>query len=522
MSKIIQGDSLEVLKTFEESSIDLVCTDPPYGYSFMGKDWDKAVPSVEIWQECLRVLKPGAFCFVMSAPRSDVQNAMISRLMEAGFRLDFTPIYWTYASGFPKAGNIGKLVDKRNGTTPDQSREFADYIKARRLELGITLSKADKEVCNGTTNYSWFEGRPTGQRLPKPDEYERIKQLLQLDTRYDEFIGEAEREIVGKSPYYSVGRTKDNMSAGGEGGTVQRKRDITQSATDQAKQLDGSYAGFQPKPAVEVIIVAMKPLSEKTYVDQALANGHGITWLDDARIPTEDSKPAWNYPTGPKGRTGKGTWNESNSGFKPIDTEYIAPSTGRFPANLLVSDDVLNDGVLTSGTDRPRNNNGHKNYGGGTYQSSTSKGFADSGSYSRYFDLDKWAQNLPFLIVPKASKGEKNRGLETIPEKPGTTRMNASVARYENGIATNTRAEQSTNKNHHPTVKPLRLMSYLIQLGSRETNVVLDPFVGSGTTVVAADNLKRIGIGIERDSEYVKIAKARLKAEAVNKQTELL
>jgi DNA modification methylase len=83
---IINEDSLLALKELADDSIDAVITDPPYGYSFMGKDWDKAVPSVDIWRECLRVLKPGGWCMVMSAPRSDVQNAMISRLMEAGFQ----------------------------------------------------------------------------------------------------------------------------------------------------------------------------------------------------------------------------------------------------------------------------------------------------------------------------------------------------------------------------------------------------------------------------------------------------
>ncbi len=103
------------MRGLDSDSVDLVCTDPPYDYSFMGKDWDRAVPTVEVWKECLRVLKPGAFAFVMSAPRSDVQCAMISRLQEAGFRCDFTPIYWTYASGFPKAANMGKKADRRLG-----------------------------------------------------------------------------------------------------------------------------------------------------------------------------------------------------------------------------------------------------------------------------------------------------------------------------------------------------------------------------------------------------------------------
>jgi len=87
MNKIINGDSLKVLKKLEDESVDLVCTDPPYGYSFMNRDWDKAVPALEIWQECLRVLKPGGFCFVMSAPRSDVQSRMMVRLEDAGFNI---------------------------------------------------------------------------------------------------------------------------------------------------------------------------------------------------------------------------------------------------------------------------------------------------------------------------------------------------------------------------------------------------------------------------------------------------
>ena len=84
------SDALSVLKGLEVDSIDSLVTDPPYGISFMGKDWDKALPDINIWKECLRVLKPGAFAFVMSIPRSDCLSRMIISLEDAGFNVGFT------------------------------------------------------------------------------------------------------------------------------------------------------------------------------------------------------------------------------------------------------------------------------------------------------------------------------------------------------------------------------------------------------------------------------------------------
>ena len=92
-SKLINGNSLEVLKDYDDNSVDLLCTDPPYGYGFMGKDWDQTLPPRKIFEECLRVLKPGSLAFVMSAPRSDVQYRMAQMLEEVGFNVSFTPIY---------------------------------------------------------------------------------------------------------------------------------------------------------------------------------------------------------------------------------------------------------------------------------------------------------------------------------------------------------------------------------------------------------------------------------------------
>ena len=409
MNQIIHGDCLQELYKLPDESVDLVCTDPPYGYSFMGKDWDKAVPSSDIWFECLRVLKPGGFAFVMSAPRSDVQAEMISRLQMGGFNLAFTPIYWTYASGFPKAMNIGKAVDKRNG----QPRDVATHT-------------GHSPVPGTTTN--------TCRKCGK-----------------------------------SKGGSKGNCFCD-KSGTPQ---------TEQAKALDGSYGGFQPKPAVEVIIVAMKPLSEKTFVDQALKSladhcgcyprmkdgsgivcskhqgmgAKGVTWLDDCRIPASD-----NIPAVPQAKGGKGNIYGFKNG-EGRSSEFYDNTQGRFPANLLVEDNVLGD-------------------------------------HSRFFAL-------PFLIVPKASKGEKNEGLE------GRKKITVGDGRpvpIDNAF----QRGKTERVNSHPTVKPLKLMSYLITLGSRPGDVVLDPFLGSGTTALAAKNLGRGYVGIEREKEYVEVAQARL------------
>ena len=393
-NNIILGDSQERLKSMPDNSIDLMVTDPPYGIGFMGKDWDKALPKIEIWKECLRVLKPGAFSFVMCGPRQDVLSRMIVALETAGFRVDYTSLYWTYASGFPKAQHIGRALDKKAG--------------AERLAIGRNPNS--RENCDRS------------------------------NTIY-------ESGTVGKTAY------------------------ITKPATEMAKALDGAYAGFQPKPAVEVIIVAMKPCAERTYSDQAESNGKGITWLDDCRIPYADA----NHQLIVRACT---TEPARHSAFTSIADTYRSReyakknenARGRFPANLLVSDDVFEGGP---------------------------------DGYSRFYSLDAWAErNFPFLIVPKASKREKDTGIEGGVKEIDTRTPTAKGSMVKKGL--------QPGKNIHPTVKPLKLMAYLITMGSREGDIVLDPFSGSGTTCIASMMLNREFIGIELSPEYHQIALKRI------------
>ncbi|GAH80104.1 unnamed protein product, partial [marine sediment metagenome] len=136
----------------------------------------------------------------------------------------------------------------------------------------------------------------------------------------------------------------------------------------------------------------------------------------------------------------------------------------------------------------------------------------DSGSFSRYFDLDKWwAKTFPFLIVPKASKSEKDRLLD-MPRvvKSGLPLRDGSGDYVENVAGDGSQSTRRTKaKNVHPTVKPVKLMSYLITLGSREGDVVLDNFGGSGTTAVAAQLLGRKCIMYEINEAYCEMAANR-------------
>jgi DNA modification methylase len=103
MINIYHGDCLEVLRGMAEASVDSVVTDPPYGLSFMGKKWDYDVPSVEVWQECLRVLKPGGHLLAFAGTRT--QHRMAVRIEDAGFEIR-DMIAWVYGSGFPKSHNL--------------------------------------------------------------------------------------------------------------------------------------------------------------------------------------------------------------------------------------------------------------------------------------------------------------------------------------------------------------------------------------------------------------------------------
>ena len=106
------GNCLDVMKEMGDNSVDSIVADGPYGISFMGKKWDYDVPSVEIWKEALRVLKPGGY--LLSFAGSRTYHRMAVNIEDAGFEIR-DQIQWLYGSGFPKSFGVGKAIDKAAG-----------------------------------------------------------------------------------------------------------------------------------------------------------------------------------------------------------------------------------------------------------------------------------------------------------------------------------------------------------------------------------------------------------------------
>ncbi len=136
------GDCLEVLRSMPDCSVDSIVTDPPYGLSFMGKKWDYDVPSVEVWVECLRVLKHGGHLLAFAGTRT--QHRMAVRIEDAGFEIR-DMIAWVYGSGFPKSLDVSKAIDKAAG--------------AEREVVGFDIVAARRTAAIGTNAFGDYRGQ---------------------------------------------------------------------------------------------------------------------------------------------------------------------------------------------------------------------------------------------------------------------------------------------------------------------------------------------------------------------------
>ncbi|MCZ6655525.1 MAG: DNA methyltransferase [Planctomycetota bacterium] len=527
---LYQGDCLKVMSGLAPLSVDTIITDPPYGLEFMGQAWDKldwqfsagfgkpgigqrntkwprfspnspfgtanptcglcggrlrgkkkcrcetprwkplrqkngnsralqslpdAHRAIQEWHrrwavEALRVAKPGAFLLAFGGTRTF--HRLACALEEAGWQIRDC-LMWLYGSGFPKSLDIAKAIDKAAG--------------AERETTGISSGP----------NNSRYKGERYSKRRP---------------TRF---------------------------------GEVQDQPALTAPVSPAAKKWHGWGTGL--KPAWEPIIVAMKPL-DGTFARNALKHGVAGLNIDRARIGSEvivinryedvDNKGTFTRP-------GDASSTHAGELFRRFQ------SPGRWPANVLLSHHPACEYV----GHEQLNSNGHypseRGVGGiGASGHGGQTGLVEQHTIGEIVESWRCHSHCPIAMLdeqsgllrtggaprrrfsPKTDNAYGKYGMDCPPgiggSVGGASRFfycaKASKTQRDFGLPTGM-------TNSHPTIKPLKLMEYLCALtNTPRGGIILDPFAGSGSTLIAARNAGRKCIGIEINPRYIKIAEARL------------
>lgn len=478
-TRILRGDCLQVLKKFPDSSVDSIVTDPPAGISFMGKSWDDDKGHKDLWihwlskvmKEAKRVLKPGGHGLVWAIPRTSHWTG--NALETAGFEIRDV-ITHLFGQGFPKSLDISKAIDKEMGAESNRPISHKN-VSCRKAQVG-----------------------PNGWNNAKRPEFK------------------------------------------------------TKGATPEAKQWEGW--GTALKPACEFWFLIRKPIEEKTVAKNVLKHSTGALNIDECRIGTETRTYSIN------GNIKSG--NFGNKANQPASERAHATAQGRFPSNLvfshteecklvglkevktstLLKTHTLNESDNKAMTGKNYQRNPKKDYGqnglesvehwecspncavktlddqvsrsmkmhgagakrevgqatqdssGGLFGVGNHEGngvrFGDSGGASRFF------------YCAKISSSERNWGLNGMKKKPSGEFTGDGRGRQ---------TEHTPQANHHPTVKAVQLMRYLCKLITPPNGIVLDPFMGSGSTGLAALREGFGFVGIEKDPEYFQIASERIK-----------
>lgn len=485
----LRGDSLERLKERPDNSADSIVTDPPSGIKFMGLEWDSDKGGRDAWidwlteimREAFRVLKPGGYAFVWALPKTSHWTA--TAVENAGFEIRDKAAHM-FGSGFPKSMDVATAID----------------LMFFRQELAKHRPKALRFLHRLFT--------------PRPSDHWRKLWLELAVARFG--------PLKGTRSALRVEETHD-IRGGSYGSDTSERAPveivISRAATEEAEPWEGWETAL--KPGHEDWILARKPLEKPhrkkrlTVAENVLKHGVGAINIEACRVG-DDLMPAV-----VAGDAQVGTFERD---------EMVTPEReGRFPSNVLLSHSILcfSDGCHYSCPVRELDAQGGLRKSGSRkagvrkgmgYHGAEGDGWpaitGDSGGASRYyqvFDTDELLEEIEidvelgfaFLYTPKPSKREKNEGLDELPDRV-LRRVNSG------GLENDPKWAPKVVKNNHPTSKSVALMRWLSRLITPPGGTVLDPFMGSGTTGVAAMREGFKFIGVEKESSFHEIATARI------------
>lgn len=562
---LYRGDCRAVIPRLRSESVDSIVCDPPYGIRFMGKDWDHGVPGKHFWETMLHVAKPGAYLLAFGGTRTFHRLAVA--IEDAGWEIRDC-IDWIFGSGFPKSHNVANSIDKKMGHGPRGHRvatasrhhpdgtfepngESLPAYKSRSSEserwegFGTALKPAHEKILVArkplikhteldiiTVNLSKLEAqlwllyvKIVGKSFKSNQaEYGGVFDIAQWNA--DDLINtqDALCEVMDMSVLASMVSMSLNIVSSWrsiwEEGLRHGRTFITETVTGQIidlgilvsclleitphfiiqelmsqnglrrfvsiaagtfdatiAKLSGTLQHFAVENAIDKglillpdaidlerssipIIMARKPLIG-TVAANVLEHGTGALNIDGCRVGVASDKEKSN-------RTGHIGKSSPVHVFGPNRMHAEPDGKGRWPAN------VIHDGSEEVVELFPVTKSGAMKHEVPAYdgesvtpllrgRSGPSNQHGDSGSAARFF------------YTSKASKKDRGEG------------------------------------NTHATVKPTDLMRYLVRLVTQPNGVVLDPFMGSGSTGKAAVLEGMKFIGIEKEAEHVGIAEGRIR-----------
>jgi site-specific DNA-methyltransferase (adenine-specific) len=477
------GDALALLREMPQASVDAVVTDPPYGLRFMGKEWDHGIPGVAYWTEALRVAKPGAHLLAFGGTRTF--HRLACAIEDAGWEIRDC-LMWLYGSGFPKSHN---LDGERKGWGTALKPAWEPIIMARKPLVGTVAA-----------NMTWYG---TGAL-----NVDGCRVGVFGGTRAGEPRGNGDVPMFGtgsvrdcKVESINAGRWPANVVHDGSEEVVGRFPDADGMAVNDVHRrgaTTGRGLGYNSSSP-------STPAESVGYGD----SGSASRFFKEAKWTAEDVSVAEQTSFLPS-QLGDSAQSIAATAPEPTGSPVTPDSTAGSSTSTQPLSNAGADGPESIGTIPT------------TPSPSTSCGFAHRATDANISQDDAVraaeggapVSGTRFLYCPKASRGERNAGLDGMAEgRNDFQRESCGMSKGRNERNGGPPTPHTPLRNHHPTVKPVALMQWLCRLVTPPAGVILDPFMGSGSTGIAADREGCSFIGFDLSPEYVEIARRRIAAD---------
>ena len=535
---LLLGDCFEVLQTLDAESIDSCVVDPPYGLNFMGRHWDRGVPATDIWEQVFRVLKPGAHLLSFFGTRT--YHRGVVAIEDAGFEIR-DQIGWLYGSGFPKSLDVSKAIDKaagaerevvgskaglpgyRTGDTGERGIDYGDGLSNGSAKCAITAPATDaaKQWDGwGTALKPAWEPIVVAR---KPLDGTVANNVLTHGVggiNVDGCRVGTTVETWPSSRSYAPGQ----IQPGGKGETMKTgpvppgrfPANIIHDGSDEvlaefAKYGERASGGIAPRVVTSPTRdgSSFPSGARTTDISVAPSTGTAARFFYSSKAGRDDR---WSLLTCDCETVKPETWvsrDQNQSDQTDVTSQPRATSEGD-------SMDECSYSMFTNGSEPT--DQSHRGTASTTGTETSSTTGSETSSYAPSQNTNESTPVANSEAVSGGSRADDAGNSSPSMNPSGTCQKRAGPSTGVAASATYARSLRTKNCavcgaariEGHPTQKPTSLMRYLVRLVTPKGGTVLDPFAGSGTTLIAAYREDCKAVGIELDPDYFKMAQHRI------------